>query len=132
MPNLEASSSQGALATLWAFAGYDPDGEPTVNEPEEISCRWVRKESAQQSAENTPHGISDTLLTQTVITIGSIVARGAADDIVGTGTGLENDADIDGGLRIVVGVDRTDDIKTRNVMRSYQLAKYSASLPRVV
>lgn len=130
MPSLESISSNGSKAVLWAFAGYDPDGEPTVSEPEEIVCRWVEKHAAQQSPDSTPHAITDQLLTQENIPLGSIVARGEADDIVGTGTGLNTSVEY--GLRIVVGVDRTDDIKTRNVMRTYALAKYAASLPRIV
>jgi hypothetical protein len=90
----------------------------------------VENLAAQQSAESTPHAITDQLITQTNIAVGSIVARGRMCQVVGTGTGLEEE--VDDGLRIVVGRDRIDDIKTRNVMRSYSLAKYAATLPRIV
>lgn len=127
MPNIEIASLK-QRAVLWSFAGYNEFGDPTVNEPVEIPCRWESGLREATDAQASPIAVTDEVHVAQVIEAGSILYLGELDDVVGTGTGLIT-ADV---LNVVVDYTEAPDIKGRKVQRSVMLQKWSSTLPTVV
>lgn len=116
-------------ATLWEFAGYDRNGEPTVEAPRQICCRWKVAKNAASDAEVTPIAKPVTAFVNEEIAIGSILYKGCLETVVGTGTGLEISNVT---LHVVESYDETFDLKGAVATRSVTLKKYGNTLPTVV
>lgn len=117
------------FVVVWDFAGYEMNGEPRVSAPREIRCRWNYNTAANTNQEGTPHQPAATALVNEDIALGSIMYHGCLEEVVGTGTGLEDDQP--GPLYIVKSYKQTSDIKGRNPTRELALMRYSNTLPVV-
>lgn len=112
-------------AVLWTAAGTDGYGQPTVDAPAEIPCRWMYKQKEVVGPNGTPIAIDAQLVVKQAVAVGSIVWEGTLEDLPGTGT----DYTPTSGIMKVIGVDRAEDVKGRVMRRTLNLVRYTDSLP---
>ena len=121
MPRL-GRTNLNQKAVLWKAAGYDSYGEPTLDAPQEIDCRWDQDRRENVSDQGTPIAIDATAVVEIDIPIGSIMRQGALEDLPDT---LDS-------LFKVVSFSSVPDIKGRVFVRDVSMQRYSESLPGTV
>jgi len=109
-------------ATLWAVAGRDREGRPTVSAGVEILVRWEKATEEIISDEALSLVASDVLMTDQEIAEGSIIWKGALADVPDPPTDL----------REVISNEEIPDVKGRSYQRTVVLGKYANALPTIV
>jgi len=118
MPVLEESDLH-EYAVLWSAGGVDDYGNPTVSAPVEIPCRWLIGMRESLDAEGNIIGVSDTVIVDRAIPIGSILWKGRLKDLPSSPTDLKQ----------VIEYRETPDVKGRKRRRMVLLSRYSDQLP---
>lgn len=108
-------------AVLWAATGHDNFGRVTIAAKTEIRVRWVEKQQEGLNDKGEKIAIDATVVVNREIAVGSIMWKGALDDV----------ADPPVGLKQVIAYNETPDIKNRKVRRTVLLMRYSDQLPAV-
>jgi hypothetical protein len=118
MPNLETDCLEQD-AVLFAKAGYDKYGEPTITSTTgtAIKCRWEVSQSEAVDPFGNTIAIDSTVYVDREIAIGSLLWKGAIASIA--------DPPVD--LKEVVTYEEIPDIKNRYVRRLVGVVKYSDS-----
>ena len=92
--------------------------------PVERYVRWEAGRRLSSDAQGNPLAIDVMVVSNVEIATGSLMWKGSLVDLPGTGTGApETD------LMIVVGRDRTVDIKGRYTRWEYMLQRFKNTLP---
>ena len=110
-------------AVFWEFAGNNPDGEPVLYNPEEISVRWV---------ENIIEG-SDPRSTQSSskITV-NFTRQLSVDSLLRLGTLAESVAAGNDNLKQVMKSGAVPDLKNRRSTFTMELISFNDRLPTLV
>lgn len=115
-------------AVLWAAAGSDSDGDPTVSDaPLDISVRFVKKQSQALDPKGNVLTVDWTMVADMEIAIDSRVWQGTLDDLPGT-----NPNPPDSGTMWVVTNEFTDSLKGREERTTYGLKFYKDSIGTAV
>jgi hypothetical protein len=130
MPSLETIDLYD-VAVLWARNGRDNRyGEPDVDAPVEIQCRWIQSRREVMGPDNTPIALDATVIVRQLVPIGSLMLLGTLNDWYGTGTGTgsgSSDEAIE--LMQVETHSITPDLRHRSTRREMGLVKFRGTLP---
>lgn len=115
-------------ALLWeTTGGIDEYGQYAYNflrDPTEIKVRWEAGRRLSSDSQGNPLAVDVMVVANREIATGSLMWLGSLIDLPGTGTAApESD------LMIVVGRDRTKDIKGRYLRWEYMLQRFKNTLP---
>lgn len=114
-------------AVLWPLVGYSRRVEPVLGVPRQIYVRWVGKQSRTLTPTGNTIALDATVVVDEDIPMGSILWKGAIEDLIGTGS-FTSPTD---SLFQVKAVNSTDDLRGRFARRSCGLMRFSGRLPRV-
>ena len=113
-------------AILWAFAGYDLQGQPKYADPVELNpddgngVRWLNKFSWVKDQHGNNIAVDATAVVCQDIDVHSKMWLGRLDDWIGTGSGDTMDQN----LMVVVGFDATPDTSRRFFRRIVGLMRF--------
>lgn len=122
MPAQE-QSHRFQYAVLWEKTGYGDDGQPTLDEPEELLVRWVRRSRQIRDADGNLINIDATVTLGREVAVGSVMWEGELEDWYDVGSGGANT-----NLMEVVMSSAVPDVKNREVSYKAMLAFYKGSL----
>lgn len=125
MPQLE-TMDMGQAAVLWRFLYLDDHGETIIDEPEEITVRWVRRQTQMLNGKGDPIAVDATVVADIEIPTGSIMWEGELEEYYGTGSAGEEDS-----LMEVVASGMVPDLKARDIRRRHGLTFYKNTRPRM-
>ncbi len=107
MPSMETADLR-QCAVLWPATGHDEYGQPTVGEPVEIRCRWVKKSQQVPDAQDNLVTVDATVVVCRKVEVRSNLYEGTLADYLTLGTSGDREALVE-----VVTFSETPDIKNR-------------------
>ncbi len=116
-------SHQYQAAVYWAMTANSSDGygQPTLDAPEEIRCRWDDTKRDVLDAQGMRVAVDATAYVDREITVGSELWLGQLDDWLGTGDGPGLDDPVD--VMVVKTYNATPDVRNRYVTRVIGMMK---------
>lgn len=115
-------------ALLWAKAGVDDYGEPTVSFPVQIEVRWENRQTVMRNPQGDPITVDATVVAYEEIEVGSLMWEGGFDDVPGSGTGSDQVPESD--LMEVVAFETMMDLRGIVQSRRYGLKFFRETAPR--
>ena len=106
-------------AVLWTVAGRDGEGNPTLNNPVEIRCRWEDGSREIRRSDGTIIAVDATVYVDRSIAVDSILCRGRLDDVGDSPTNLNR----------VAYINTIPDIRNQHVNYELLLVRHNNTLP---
>lgn len=126
MPHI-SRRNHNQTALLWESLSNDWQGEPEVDNPVVIRCRWEDRKSQAVNADGLLVGLDATVFVSRDIPIDSLMKLGELSDLTGTGF-TETDVDI----FQVKTVTKVPSLNNRANTRRLGLVRFRGSLPATI
>jgi len=114
-------------AILWESTGrVDRHGEPIVEAPVEIDCRWITKRMEELDKDGNVISLDAQVVVKQEIPIGSVMILAELQEWHGTGSMGDDDE-----LMVVVTEAETPTLKNRGIRRTLGLKRRHDTPPEV-
>ena len=121
MPPIE-EEGRNQDAVLWAAAGLDSYGKPTVIPPVDLAVKWNDKQQEVQDPKGRLIRCDATVIVAQDVTLNSIMRLGTVDAL----------PDAPDNLYQVVSRETVPDVNNRSTFKQVMLSRFGDTLPEVI